>query len=626
MLALFKAELKRYALVALIAMMVISTLLAFYNGEYPLLENARNFGYYSMFIPVLFALTFGVVQMVLTKRKSHWAYLMHRPLSSQRIHGAIFGAGALMLMFVLILPLTCVIVAYDIGTNEVVELRHYLFILHVVMVTLSSYFLGGYVTLNPNRGAILSFALLTVMFTSTPIPASLSLISDVLITFTMYYLCARSFKVNLPQHFTSKRDIVLAALVIHCAVLFVVNIAQLLHYELPLFFIDEHPSGYSTAELVAKNDFSALRNMDTAGQIEHIMGPDDSADKQMLLQQAGQLELDYIWVNVRAVPIMQRGQLMNMGRFHGMDDAFNNAYWSFSHKRMVLVGKYKNSGENAGYLGPNGFVQPNTELRENDRFKVVPTYERDQFIVADDKLYLVDFEAKQLTLKYQLPKGERFVNRVHFDPKGNIAAVRSEKSLYLFDLDELMAHNTSVVANVVVPHPRQIRQQRSLGYYVLPDGYLIEYYDSSYFGFNRTGISLVLAKYDGTSSVLAEKEFANWGAQPPLIKHERVWVSPIISAIVFSHMQSYFYPHQPDQYLTTENYAERIFPTSVYIMSVIMAIFSALTTWWLSRRLNMKPATARLWIVMNLIMGFSGLLTFFLMNRWRGLIFVGKQK
>ncbi|MCJ8275045.1 MAG: hypothetical protein MJK04_37290, partial [Psychrosphaera sp.] len=259
MLALFKAELKRYRLVALAAMLVISTLLAFYNGEYPLLENVRNFGFYSIFVPVFLSLVFGVVQMNLTKRKSHWTYLVHRPISCQRIHGAIFGAGALMLMFALVLPLACVFVAYDIGTNMVVELRHYLFVLHIVFVTLACYFLGGYVVLNPNRGAILSLALLTVMFTRSPISASLSLISDLLITLAMYYLCARSFKVNLTQHFTSKRDIVLAAMVMHFALLFVMSIVQLLHYELPLFFLDAHPKDYSTDELVARNDFNVLR-------------------------------------------------------------------------------------------------------------------------------------------------------------------------------------------------------------------------------------------------------------------------------------------------------------------------------------------------------------------------------
>jgi len=232
MYSIFKSEFTRYRNWALILMMVhlgVAWLihkagLLFLGNNSPVLGAEWLGG-------AVAGLLFGLLQIGLHRRPNNWAYLIHRPLvCSQTFIGLLLAAIALI-GIVLFIPSLLIINALDIFTAHSVDMRHYLFPLHIFGISFCAYLVGVYTQLYPNKTVLISAWLLSYFMIfnlyTTPLTTFVPLL---VVTIWLFYLCQQAFKPDLETHFSKISNIVLAALPLQMALGFLIMFMQMPFY------------------------------------------------------------------------------------------------------------------------------------------------------------------------------------------------------------------------------------------------------------------------------------------------------------------------------------------------------------------------------------------------------------
>lgn len=618
---LFKNEFKRYLGYSLVIMAIHIGFWGYISTQSPVLEQSKIQDTNLNLIMLFVSLSFGILQMALHKRKNHWAYLVHRPLAEYKIHGALVSAGSLLLFMTITLPFLLAMMATDMMTNEVVELRHYLYILHMIMASLVCYFIGIYIVLSPSWGAFLTLGIIGLLSKNNQSPAALTLLTDITLVLATYYLSRRSFKVNLPEHFKRKRDIFLAVLLMQPALAVILVISQAFYYHLPLILVDAHPDQYELSEL--DDSYAILWRLENDELVDLIAKNSDYRNKEKLAQQAKLANKNYLRVENVSYPI--RGQLFNHDKSYELRDEKNKKSWVFSHKEMLFVGRSTDTGEVIGYLGEQGFINLNDAIDQQMRFTEVPTMRKNSFIRTHNKIYIVDFDEQILELKHQLHPQEFYTSKIQIDAENNIVGLLSNKALYFFDLKEFTEENEYAEATHVVPHFRDVENQIQIGYFVLVDGYLLHYSSSHFYGFQKPGTALVHAKHDGSNELIGELSFSKYREIPDWVSDQDYWSSPIIVGTFYSYINGLYSPNKTARFVTLANIDKRIYKSSIYYLILFFAIFSSLVTYLLGSTINISRSNKAFWVTMNFIFGISGLFSFLLMNRWRDELFRKKS-
>lgn len=614
MFNLFYQELRRYLPFALILMVIHSAIWAFIATQKPVLQFSSK----DHFLIVIFVdgicITFGLVQYFLLKRKSYWAWLVHRPLSLSQIHYSLFGAGALLVTLAVALPFTGLIVGMDVVTNEVVEARHYWFIPHVLMMALASYALGCYVALSANKGAIACFGLLTYLSKDGAYSYGLLLSADLIALGIIFYLCHKSFKVNLNQHFTRKRDIAVAAFAMQPILAVVLWLGQVPLYHLPLVLADAHPDSYKVDQL--EGTYSIVHQYTPTEYVKAVTANSNYANKESLIEQM-EFAKDYN-IATNAKPTAKRGQPFHIDTRHGLKDEDRGHHWSLSHHEMVLVGLDRASGEIIGYLGRRGFLPVDGQIDDQDRFKDVPALASNRYIRSKNTIYIVDFEQQTFSVKHKLQGDEHYLTGVQLNPELNLAVLITNKALYLFDSEQMLEYDQRVEAFNIVEHLRPMIEQGYLSYNAMPDGYLINYYSFHYNGHNQGGTQMVYARFDGTNEVVGELSFDRQRPVNPLVTYQHYWTSPVMFIYLGGWVRGLFQPERHYSHINLDHYIPRHYPVSIHLMMVLMIIVSVITTFLISRKIGLSRDKTYLWCGMNVFFSLPGLFAFLLMNSWWG--------
>ena len=174
MFELGKSEFIRYQKWAILIVIVLLGALGFISKIKPLLQADQG---QSALVNMLFlgaCIIFGLLQMALYKRSNQWTYLIHRPISPAKIYFALCGAGVLLIVIALGLPWLIAMFGLDMFTHTVVESRHYLHIVFLLLTCIMCYLIGNLVVLNASFGiagmlVMVIIVLLNVAFTwATP--------------------------------------------------------------------------------------------------------------------------------------------------------------------------------------------------------------------------------------------------------------------------------------------------------------------------------------------------------------------------------------------------------------------------------------------------------------------------
>ncbi len=606
MIDIIKSELKRYqtlALIAFVGQIFLWIMIAKFTVI--LAPGAMKHGFL-MIISAAGGFGFALISMGLHKRKNHWTYLVHRPLSVKKIHTALSIASLLIIFLSFVLPFTAITLYLDILTNNIVELRHYLYCLHMMAVASIAYFIGSFVILTPSKGAILSAWILSYLILRTQTPVSSDLLIDLVFALITFYIARQAFKVNLDEFSDNKVNIVLSAFVLQPAILFLLVTLQTVYYHMPLMVIGEHPS--KQKEAVNYTNFIAK---DIVAQYTMVVNGTEHQSKDAFLRQLSLSEFKNIRGAKFQAPYVQ--QLFAKDRSFSLSDIDKNDFWIFSHSKMVFIGRDIKSDKIVGYLGINGFLVDEDEISQSDRFASIPMVDGNKTIQTNSKIYFVDFKQQTINLKHQLAEGESYLSspRMMFD----MVVVKTSHSILFFDQIDFL-DETKLVKNLfTVKHPIDYRQAFQFEITEVLNGYLILYRSFDYFGFNNPGSSVSFLDRDGMVESIASYVFEERNL-PEFIFYQKFILSPLFMMMVGSEFKSSidYGTSAPEKY---RNLSDQRYSLTLFIACVILALISSLTTFLVSRRMQMKPSLVTLWTTMNLFLSLPGLVSFLLLNHWQ---------
>ncbi len=605
---IFKSEFLRYRKWALLLMTLhlAGAWFAHVSGWLHLGQNSPVFGSEWM-AAIVGGLLFGLLQIGLHKRPSSWAYLIHRPLSGSRIFLGMFLAAAAIVGLSLVVPSLIIITLMDVLTEHVVDVRHYLFPLHILGIALATYLVGAYTQLYPNRAVVISIALLSfvVIYSVYTTPLS-TFVPLVVVNCWLFYLCQKAFKPDLSQHFVRPLTILLAAVPLQLAFAFLLIFIQVPLYHLPLFAAGKHPD-----KQVQADTYEAFRY-------------DEDEQKQAVyfLEKIGGERAQEL---IRAAQLGQTGTIGYVGadgsfpKRHGMlvqDEPYRffspdqSTVWAFSHDHMLYKGYAPASGNSVGWIGKNGF---SLKQEEAEKFLQVPAIYRGRFVVTKDAVRRINFDDQLVELVFTLSNDETLTGGVTVNEQ--YAAVATDQRLYLFDSAGFQREEVEMQPEFVLEHPDALRPLGWIFSVNLIDGYLLTYIREPDYMPYAVATRTYYAKFDGTVELIGDYQFSK--SKHPLV----VYFNQFINSPVMAFAHSLFYQvAAPGQKTWAADVAERPIPRVIWIIAGALSLLSTLLVVLLARRLRLEAKRCWVWATMTLLVGVPGLLSFLVLNNWREII------
>lgn len=606
MFDLFINELKRYRNVAILGFLAHMIVWAVMTKVFPALAPHPVKFLVLVGLACIAGAAFGVVANTLIRRKNHWTYLVHRPISTGNIHLAISGAHVITLILVVALPIFLIFGFYDVFTTSVVDARYYWTAVHIMCIALTGYFLGSYGVFSPAKA---SFAALWLMFYvthETPLPLEVELSVDLFFVISSFALSRYCFKVN-PENVSQTSVFTIASvLALQPALLIGLLMVQGTLYHTGLAIFSTHPS--KNFEL---NSYENFRSKDLPDAFEQLLEQSNNPKATTIAQELALSKYEFTRKHTFRAPTRQQLFIKEKPQRYAMMDETNNRLWVFSHEDMVFVGRNTQADTIEKYIGANGFYSPKESLTASDRFKQIPAILSNKFIQSSDTIYTVDFEHEKVITKFALPAGEIFVKNMKtmFDK----VVIQSNKATYFFDTIDFNLSSKTIVPEHVIQHPNDLMRYEQVAISEVMDGYILGYFDNHYFGYNQPGASVIFADRDGNSGEsLVEYAFKEPHVAMP-ITYQSWLLSPIVmnvfSGVFTSNLQVRGEPYSPYQF-----FWQRDIPLDVLTLAIGMLLASAALCFFVARHFQLSTKQQRLWAILGLICGVPGLVALMLLN------------
>ena len=151
---LFKAEFLRFRTWAIVAAIVHVVVLGFMGRLVDMAQQPRLVYQVFGMIYVVAGTLLGLYQMGSYRRANHWLNRLHRPLHRWRIAFALCGAGGVVVLVAVALPILLIAGYQDALTVRVVALRHWLLPLATLLLASCGSLSGAYAMLASRRHSI----------------------------------------------------------------------------------------------------------------------------------------------------------------------------------------------------------------------------------------------------------------------------------------------------------------------------------------------------------------------------------------------------------------------------------------------------------------------------------------
>ena len=605
MFELGKSEFIRYQKWALLVCVIILGTFGFISKIKPFLEpiSEQTALIYLLYIGSSFA--FGVIQMALHKRANHWTYLIHRPIKTSQIYIAICCAGIAIIGLGLGLPYLIMVTSLDLIGSSIVDTRHYLFVLFLVLTCIMSYLIGSLVILNASRGIALLLIMLVLVLAPQADHDFTQFLPVILIIAALLYLNVKSFKPDLSRHLSQPFSLILLSVPMSFALSFCLILSSGIFYHIPRFIAGNHPDNNPI-----EGSYSYLWEYDAKEFPAYILKNTDTLLAKHMVQQAKLADEDWIDADVWTFP--RKGQLYINDKQYSLQHSDTNSVWQFSHDEMLLVGLHKTTGETIGIVGRDGFIENSSKIMDSQRFQEVPFLLGDQNFMTKTRIYQVNFEEQLLEVKYQLPEGEHFIGIPQL--KAKFVAVATNQNILIFDIRNYRDEYATLTPDYVVPHPVATGFLYGVKSYRLADGFLLTYFNRHHYGFDKPGAEAYYVTLSGESTLVGSRRFTVY-SHPAWERHLQYLISPVIFAsqnIIFRILEE-----EDNSNLTLSEIRAIDRPLQVNLIAILLHVISFIGAILLSRRYKLSAPQIATWVSLCAFLSLPALCSMLLLNPWK---------
>jgi hypothetical protein len=587
MIDLFKGELLRFRLWALLAGLINLAILGFLSRMVDLAQQPLQV--YQVF-GVVYAVAgalLGLYQMGSYRKPNQWLSLLHRPLHRLRIAGALSGAGVVLLLLAVALPIALVALYQDTMTARVVDTRHWLLPAAAWLIAASGYLAGAYAMVGDRRYSFAGFLLPNLFMYSQASGVAMLAVQCVAIVF-LAVLLAIAFKPDPTAASRNPLAVLAVALPVQVGAYFLV---WMLGYgvEVGWTVTGTHPLNMPTPPKGGYIEADRAEGKDLL-----LIGIADSHAPEAALWRE-QIALSDVHTRYPLRNLPERGTLTNPAPLE-FSDGDNNTMLVFSHDHERFVRRGLLDNRPRGELGVGeaqaAFPAPTMPYGATYLFNAHAAYQ-------------YETEQQRIFERIRLPAGEVMASPP--EPAGDNILVLSDRAAYFYPGREAMNGLDLLQPLMRVPMPGHVGKLGRVDAIELLDGYLVSftYTWGVWSGELQQPFQQVL-RVDGAGKVQEVARRAIDIDLPSAYTNRNTWLSPVIRAICLG-ARDLFAANDP---LTAK--PEHV-PASVLWLAAVCCLLALLGAVWVSGRQSHSPRARWAWVLLCGVVGLPALASLWLL-------------
>jgi hypothetical protein len=584
---LFKAEVLRFRNWALVAATAHVLALGFLSRLVDMAQQPLQIYQITSVLFFVAGALLGLYQMGTYRRPNHWINLLHRPLHRLQVAAALFGAGALVLLVAIALPIAIIATYQETLTARVVDLRHWLLPVAGLLIGLCGYLAGAYAMLPGRRHAWAVFLLPNLLlYAQASGPAMLAVQTVVLLI--LAGLVAIAFKPDLgapPRGLVATAAVALPVLLGGYFLFWLLGYG----YEVALTVAGTHPLERPVPP--AGGFIEANRAEPKARLLNGIAG---SRDPQAALWRE-QIALSEVFELYPYRSLPQRNELTNIAPME-FDDETHHVRWVFSHDRMRFVGYGTLDGRARGELGLGqaqaAFPDPVLPYADNLSFSATGAYQYDP-------------EQQRIFQRVQLPRGEVFASMPTI--AGDNLAVLGNRALYFYPGREAANSLDPLKPQLRVPLPAPVGNLMSVELIETLDGYLISftYTWGAWSGESEPFQQVVRVDGHGQVHEVTRRALANDLSDAYTMRNW--WLSPALRMVCLEAPRLFAVPPPLSESAIPAP------PRAVTVLAGVLCLLSLLAAIWLSGRQAHSRIARWSWVLACGLIGLPALIALWLL-------------
>ncbi|MEG3050296.1 MAG: hypothetical protein RR792_08970, partial [Thermomonas sp.] len=587
MIDLFKGELLRFRLWAAAAAILNVAVLGFLSRMVDLAQQPLVV--YQVFAAVyaVAGILLGMYQMGSYRKPNQWLSLLHRPLHRLRIAGALTGAGALLLLLAVALPIALVAMYQDTMTARVVDLRHWMLPVAAWLIAVSGYLAGAYAMVGNRRYSFAAFLLPNLFMYAQASGVAMLGVQLVVIAFLAAML-AIAFKPDPAAPSRNPAAVLAIALPVQLGAYFLV---WMLGYgvEMGWTVTGTHPlnmpappkGGYIEADRAEGKDML-------------LLGIENSRDPEATLWRE-QIALSDVYTTypLRKLPV--QGSMTNLSPLE-FGDGDNNLFLVYSHDRARFVTRGLRDQRRIGEMGVGEGQTP---------FPAPTMPFGAEYLYNANAAYQYDSEQQRIFERIRLPQGEVMASPPQ--PAGDNLLVLSDRAAYFYPGREAMNGLDMLQPLMRVAMPGQVGNLSRMDTVELLDGYLVSYtYTWGVWSGELQRPFQQVLRVDGKGQAREIARRALSIDLPSVYTNRNTWLSPVLRAICLG-AQDLFAAKDPLRAKPEP------MPAQILWLAAVCCLLSLLGAVWLSGKQAHSPRGRLGWILLCGVVGLPALASLWLM-------------
>ena len=587
MIDLFKGELLRFRLWAIAAFLANLVVLGF-------LSRMVDMAQQPIFVYQIFAAVYavagallGLYQMGSYRKPNQWLNLLHRPMHRLHVAGALTGAGALLLLLSVAVPILLVAAYQDGLTARVVDTRHWLLPVAAWLIAVSGYLAGAYAMVGNRRYSFAAFLLPNLFMYAQASGVAMLGVQCVVIVFLAAML-AIAFK---PDPATQPRNPVAVLAVALPVQLGAYFLAWMLGYGVEVLWTvtGTHPLN---APVPPKG--GTIEADRAEGKAILLLGIERSRDPEAALWRE-QVALSDVYTTYPLRNLPQQGTMTNLQPME-FADGDNNLFLVYSHDRARFVTRGLRDQRRIGEMGVG---------EEQAAFPAPTMPYGATYLYNAQAAYQYDGEQRRIFERIRLPRGEVMASPPQ--PAGDNILVLSDRAAYFYPGREAVNGLDLLQPLMRVAMPAAVGNLSRMDVVELLDGYLVSYtYAWGVWSGELQHPFQQVLRVDGKGHAREVARRALAIDLPSVYTNRNTWLSPVLRALCLG-AQDLFAAKDPLRA------RPQPMPAAVLWLAAVCCLLSLLGALWLTARQSHAPRARWAWVLLCGVVGLPALASLWLL-------------